>query len=473
MAKVSKQTTREASEKSDVHRLRIPIFVKLTFLSILLIFIVVATIGFSMLEKQKEQFTEQLIDLGESMVRIITNNAPEKLLADEDLSLFQLIKDITKNEQVRYALITDQKNSIRAHSNIEEVSRQHVPLPSMTFIEDRNNTRVFSFTHDKEQLLYFEKIISYQKVNIGIVRLVITQNKLLQNTRNARNFILLLAVFILFLGILLSLGFSVYFSRPIRNLHQSTEAIAEGNFGHRVNIKRNDELGDLGSAFNRMATDLSERDAIREAFGKYLSPEIRDLILSGRIPLNGEKRIATLLFSDLRDFTPYVESNSSEEIVRSMRAYFTAMEKEITGNSGLVLQYVGDEIEAVFGVPLWYEDHAEKAVMAAIRMKKRLKILNSERAEKGLPPFRHGIGIHTGEVIAGNTGSEDRPSYALIGSTVNLASRIQSLTKEFNCDILVSEDTVKQIGDSFQLKKEQSRMVKGYSRPIVVYQVVG
>ena len=222
-----------------------------------------------------------------------------------------------------------------------------------------------------------------------------------------------------------------------------------------------------------MATDLSERDAIREAFGKYLSPEIRDLILSGRIPLNGEKRIATLLFSDLRDFTPYVETNSSEEIVRSMRAYFTAMEKEISGNSGLVLQYVGDEIEAVFGVPLWYEDHAEKAVKAAIKMKNRLEILNSERAEKGLSPFRHGIGIHTGEVIAGNTGSEDRPSYALIGSTVNLASRIQSLTKEFNCDILVSEDTVKHLGDSFQLKKEQARMVKGYSKPIVVYQVIG
>ena len=220
----------ESPDKSDVHRLRIPIFVKLTILSILLIFIVVATIGFSMLEKQKEQFTEQLIDLGESMVRIITNNAPEKLLAEEDLSLFQLIKDITKNEQVRYALITDQKNTIRAHSNIEEVSKQHVPFPSMTFIENRNNTRVFSFTHDKEQLLYFEKIISYQKVNIGIVRLVITQNKLLQNTRNARNFILLLAVFILLLGILLSLGIQCLFFTPYQETASKYRSYCRGQF---------------------------------------------------------------------------------------------------------------------------------------------------------------------------------------------------------------------------------------------------
>ena len=204
-----------------------------------------------------------------------------------------------------------------------------------------------------------------------------------------------------------------------------------------------------------------------------MTPEIRDEILSGRIPFDGERRIATLLFSDLRDFTPYVEGNTPEEVVKGLRSYFTAMQKAISRNNGLVLQYVGDEIETVFGVPILYEDHAQKAVMAALEMRSILEGLNKARTAEGLAPFRHGIGIHTGIVLAGNTGSEDRLSYTLIGEAVNLASRIEGLTKELKCDILASEDTVTRLTGGFHLEKESPQMVKGYSKPITVYRVVG
>ena len=183
--------------------------------------------------------------------------------------------------------------------------------------------------------------------------------------------------------------------------------------------------------------------------------------------------MATVLFSDLRDFTPYVEGHSPEEVIKGLRSYFTAMQKAISLNSGLVLQYVGDEIDTVFGVPLWYEDHAQKAIMAALEMRTSLEELNKIRIAEGLMPYRHGIGIHTGEVLAGNTGSEDRLSYTLIGSTVNLASRIEGLTKKFRCDILASEETVKCLTGPFNLKKELPQMVKGYSKPITIYQVIG
>ena len=164
--------------------------------------------------------------------------------------------------------------------------------------------------------------------------------------------------------------------------------------------------------------------------------------------------------------------NVPEEVIKSMRAYFTAMQKAIRMHQGLVLQYVGDEIEAVFGVPLGYADHADKAVLAALEMRKRLEELNSRRKKEGKAPFRHGIGIHTGIVLAGNTGSQDRLSYALIGDTVNLASRIEQLTKAFRCDILVGEETVKRLELSFQMKAETPQKVKGYSRPLTVYRVL-
>ena len=155
-----------------------------------------------------------------------------------------------------------------------------------------------------------------------------------------------------------------------------------------------------------------------------------------------------------------------------MRAYFTAMQKAIRMHDGLVLQYVGDEIEAVFGVPLKQEDHEDKAIFAALEMRKNLEELNRRRMEEGKAPFSHGIGIHTGMVLAGNTGSEDRLSYALIGDTVNLASRIEQLTKLFDCDILVSEETGKGLENSFEMKKEEPQMVRGYSKPVSVYRVV-
>jgi class 3 adenylate cyclase len=182
--------------------------------------------------------------------------------------------------------------------------------------------------------------------------------------------------------------------------------------------------------------------------------------------------LATLLFSDLRGFTSYVERTAPEEVIKSMRAYFTAMQRAIRMHKGLVLQYVGDEIEAVFGVPLGYDDHADKAVLAALEMRKRLEELNSRRMKQGKTPFRHGIGIHTGMVLAGNTGSEDRLSYALIGDTVNLASRIEQMTKVFHCDILVSGETAKRVENAFQMRAENPQKVKGYSRPLTVYRVL-
>jgi len=259
---------------------------------------------------------------------------------------------------------------------------------------------------------------------------------------------------------------------PVREMLRVVEKVKQGDFTQRATVLSNDEIGQLGDAANAMVEGLSERERIRDAFGKYVTPEIRDEILNGRIPLKGERCIATLLFSDLRDFTPYVEKNSPEEVIRSMREYFTVMENAIRKYEGLVLQYVGDEIEAVFGVPIYQEKHAERAVLAALEMRRCLQTLNQKRERERKPLFKHGIGIHTGTVLAGNTGSEQRLSYALIGDTVNLASRIEKLTKDFDCDILVSEEAAGALQHAFPLEREGPKEIKGYSRPMTLYRLL-
>ena len=154
------------------------------------------------------------------------------------------------------------------------------------------------------------------------------------------------------------------------------------------------------------------------------------------------------------------------------RTYFTAMQKAIRQHNGLVLQYVGDEIEAVFGVPIDHPGHADRALLAAMEMRKSLDLLNEQRTGLGKPPFARGIGICTGQVLAGITGSDNRQSYTLIGNTVNLASRIEELTKKADWDIPVGEETVANLAQPFPLEKVDPQPVKGYLKPVTVYRLL-
>ena len=129
-------------------------------------------------------------------------------------------------------------------------------------------------------------------------------------------------------------------------------------------------------------------------------------------------------------------------------------------------------MEAVFGGPLPFEDHADRAIRVALDMQQRLAAFNRERERQGLSPFRQGIGMHTGEVLAGTVGSEDRLSYALIGDTVNLASRIQGLTKEVQCDILASEETVTRLKESVRIGRRFTKHVAGREAPVTVYEIL-
>jgi adenylate cyclase len=280
-------------------------------------------------------------------------------------------------------------------------------------------------------------------------------------------------VFLAVAAIVVSIVLALYASRsvaePLATLESAMVAVERGRLDTRSPVVSNDEIGRLTEGFNRMVRGLQEREFLRETFGKYVSQEIRDEILAGGIALEGEPREATILFADIRDFTPWVEASDPREVVRDLNSYFTEMETAIRAHGGLVLQYIGDEIEAVFGAPVAKPGHAEHAVRAAQEMRQRLAAWNAARARLGQPPLRNGIGIHTGTVLAGNIGSADRLSYALVGDAVNLASRLQGLTKELNADVLVSGTTRSQIDGDLPLTPLPAVKVKGRTAEVEVY----
>ena len=261
-------------------------------------------------------------------------------------------------------------------------------------------------------------------------------------------------------------------AEPLREVQAAMAQVREGRLDAHCSVVSNDEIGAVAEGFNSMVHGLREREAIRETFGKYVSPEVRDEILAGRVSGAGALREVTILFADLRDFTPWVEASPPAEVVADLNAYFTEMDAAIRAHGGLVLQFIGDEIEAVFGAPLANPRHADAAVAAAREMARRLEAWNGLRGASGKHPLRHGIGIHTGTVIAGNIGSSERLSYALVGDAVNVASRIQALNKAFGTHTLVSGATHARLASVERLEALPAVLVKGRVAEVSVFSLV-
>ncbi len=289
-----------------------------------------------------------------------------------------------------------------------------------------------------------------------------------------------LAVLLLsFGGLALSLFGALFIARtvtrPVLELAAAAREVERGVYARPVEIRQQDELGELASAFNRMTRGLIERDRVRSLLGKVVSPEIAEKLLSREVELGGEEREITVLFSDLRGFTRFSESRSAQRIVEVLNAYFTRVSSVIEAHGGVVDKYLGDGVMALFGAPVSHEDDAGNALAAAVAMLEALEEMNRELAGQGLPPLDMGIGVNTAVVVAGNLGSPNRLNYTVIGDGVNLASRLEGLTKREDIDarIVAAEATVRKAKRQFELRPLGPMMVRGRDEQVTTYAILG
>jgi len=298
---------------------------------------------------------------------------------------------------------------------------------------------------------------------------IMDESNLLILVQRMENTIARESILFIVVAIVLSLLVVQNMKRPISEIIRVMGHVKKGDFSKKAKVYTNDEIGFTGETLNAMTQGLQERELIRETFGKYVDSRIRDEILKGEIPLDGELKNATILFADLRNFTPLVAVTPPKELIYVLNAYFNEMAQAIKENNGLILQFIGDEVEAVFGAPVTQPDHESAAIKTALTMRIRMEQLNRHFSNKGISPIAHGVGIHTGSVLAANIGSSERSAYSLIGDTVNMASRIQGLTKEFKTDILVSERLQSILGNLYDFRSMPEVKIKGKPDPIRVF----
>jgi adenylate cyclase len=250
------------------------------------------------------------------------------------------------------------------------------------------------------------------------------------------------------ISLIFSVLMAIYVGRtivtPIRELEGSMSRVEAGDLDATTPVSSDDELGRLAASFNRMVDGLRREAFIRDLFGQYVTPELANVAISQRGRLDGQLVTSTILFSDIRDFTGVSEALPASNLIDMLNRYFDKMSALIVDHGGLVNKFGGDSILAIFGSPLNPNpDHAARAVRTALSMTKELAKFNREQASAWLPEIMIGVGIATGDVVAGNVGSARKLEYTIIGDAVNVASRLQAMTKDVGYPILANAETAR------------------------------
>jgi class 3 adenylate cyclase len=264
-------------------------------------------------------------------------------------------------------------------------------------------------------------------------------------------------------------------ARPIRALVDGTRRVADGQFDKPIVVNRHDELGELAASFNLMAAGLQQRDLVTNTFGKFVDPKLVEEFLTNPAALapGGEKRVQSVLFTDLTGFTTFSERLDPHDLVGLLNEHLGDAADIVTQQRGIVDKFIGDAVVAFWGPPITKSDeHAGLACRAAVRIVRGVHRLDDKCRMLGMPPLGIRIGIATGDVLVGIIGSANKYNYTIMGDTANLGSRLEGLNKVYGTSILVTERTA-QAAERFVLTRRVDRVrVVGRAEPVELYEVL-
>ena len=250
---------------------------------------------------------------------------------------------------------------------------------------------------------------------------------------------------------------------PIRRLQEATSKVGAGDLATRVPVGTADETGTLTRAFNRMVSGLEERERLREAFGTFVDPELAERVARDGTDLRGEELEISILFMDVRGFTSFSERAPARDVVARLNELYEIVVPVITAHGGHANKFISDGLLAIFGAPERHEDHADRAVAAALEIADRVE--DHFHDEWGV-----GLGVNSGSVVVGTIGGGGRLDFTAIGDAVNTAARVESATRETGDDVLITEATHGLLADHGRRWEERPAMpLKGKSGTIKLF----
>ena len=283
------------------------------------------------------------------------------------------------------------------------------------------------------------------------------------------------------LGLMFSLFISTGITGPVRRLLEGTRAVEAGRLDGSIDVTTRDEIGQLTGAFNRMVEQLRHKERLRETFGRYVDPRVVEGLIErqSQTASDGERRVMTVLFCDMKGFTRLSEGMTPQGLVKVMNHYLSTMSGPIRSHRGIIDKYIGDAIMAYWGPP--FTEHSEQArlaCLAAVEMADRGAALRTELPEligvRTVPSdCEVRIGIATGEVLVGSIGSEFMMSYTVMGDAVNLASRLENANKIYGSHSLASEAAIVAAGDAIESREIDRIIVVGQTHSEKVFEIVG
>ncbi len=429
-----------------------------------------AVAGYVLHDKTFYQGIAMPVFLGDEMIGIVMAGRP---LLQQDISDIKQIShiDISVIDQRKRVISTVFSGLSEASVLLTEFDQWLTQVQAENFIADKTlqvnlgqERFLMRYTLDETVFVPPYIIVSSLDESVGFV------NQIRQN-------MLALGSFGLFIAVAISFIFAVGVSTPIRRLSVATTQVAKENFAHRVDISSSDEFAKLGGSFNQMIAGLGEKQKIRSAFDKSVSKEVADHMLDQGVELGGTKQYATILFADIRGFTALSESLDEKSLINLLNDYFTQVNGCIIEQQGVIDKFIGDAVMALFGTPIANEQSAYCGLLAARQMLDTVVEFNQQSQATYGCEIKIGIGLNSGELIAGLVGAADRLNYTVLGNQVNVASRIEGLCKYYGAALILSESTVADIKDCAEqwqqplaFRQLDCVQVKGSSRGLKVYQ---
>ena len=418
-------------------------------------------------------FTEQLQIYQQTQNKVEEEaDAARKLIAS-------IIDDVsTPSDNVALTRIdTNIDNAVNElHRHLDRENAQLMSqLEAKDFVEARNTLTRTDQARDE-----FNQRIDQIRADM-LAQVNASASVVLRNQQHAILITIVVTALAAALGLLFAILVSGGITRPVRLLLEGTREVEAGHLDRSIEVITRDEIGQLSAAFNRMIEQLRHKERIRETFGRYVDPRVVEgLINQPKLAAaEGQRRVMTIMFSDMKGFTTLSEGMTPQGLVKVMNRYLSTMSEPIRRHGGVIDKYIGDAIMAYWGPPFVEEtDEGQFACLAASEMIKRIAPLREEVTEllgvRVIPTECDvRIGVATGEALVGSIGSEIMMNYTVMGDTVNLAARLEAANKLYGSRSLIAAATVAKTDDTIQFREIDRLMAAGQTQPQAVFELLG